>query len=86
MADLLFYTKQECPLCDRLKAMLREATRDRADLDLREIDIETDPGLIEQFRFRVPVVVWDDEAILEGRPEQDEVNGVIARLPKPPLP
>ena len=77
MADLLFYTKRGCELCDRLKAMILDeiGDNDRPGLRLVEIDIERDPGLIEQFRYRVPVVVLSppDEVILEGRPEAAEV-------------
>lgn len=79
MADLLFYTRSHCGLCDRLKAMIDAILADdgRDDLRLVAIDIDADPGLIEQFRFRVPVVMHDDAVILEGRPDEQEVRHAL---------
>lgn len=79
MADLVFYTRSNCGLCDRLKAMI-EAIIDgdgRDDLRLVEQDIDGDPGLIEQFRFRVPVVMHGDAVILEGKPDEQEVRQAL---------
>ncbi|MCC6906361.1 MAG: glutaredoxin family protein [Phycisphaerales bacterium] len=79
MADLVFYTRSNCGLCDRLKAMV-EAIIDgdgRDDLRLVEQDIDGDPGLIEQFRFRVPVVMHGDAVILEGKPDEQEVRQAL---------
>ena len=82
MADLLFYTRSRCGLCDRLKAMVAAIIDDdgRDDLRLVAIDIDGDPGLIEQFRFRVPVVVYKGAVILEGRPEEQEVRQAMGAI------
>ncbi len=79
MADLVFYTRSNCGLCDRLKAMV-EAIIDgdgRDGLHLVSVDIDADPGLIEQFRFRVPVVMYEDAVILEGKPDEQEVRQAL---------
>lgn len=82
MADLLFYTRSNCGLCERLKAMIAAIIDDdgRDDLRLVAIDIDGDPGLIEQFRFRVPVVVCDEAVILEGKPDEQEVRQALEAI------
>lgn len=82
MADLLFYTRSNCGLCDRLKTMISTIIEDggRDDLRIVEIDIDGDPGLIEQFRFRVPVVMHEDAVILEGKPDEQEVRQALAAI------
>lgn len=82
MADLEFYTKRSCGLCDRLKTLIEDVCQSdqRDDLRIIEIDIAGDPGLTEQFRFRVPVVIVDGEVILEGRPEVEEVRSALDRI------
>ncbi|MCL4198165.1 MAG: glutaredoxin family protein [Phycisphaerales bacterium] len=82
MADLLFYTKRNCGLCDRLWAMISAVieAEGRDDLSLVAIDIEGDLGLLEQFRFRVPVVVYEDAVLLEGRPDEQEVRQALRAI------
>lgn len=82
MTDLTFYTRENCKLCDRLKAMIHASLQaeGRSDVTLREEDIDADPGLIEQFRFRIPVVMHGDEILFEGRPEPDEVTAALRRI------
>jgi hypothetical protein len=82
MADLLFYTRSNCGLCDRLEAMIAAVIDDdgRSDLNLVVIDIDGDPGLIEQFRFRVPVVMHEDAVLLEGKPDEQEVRQALEAI------
>ena len=51
-APLILYTRKGCHLCDQVILMLREA-----NLDWREVDIDEDPTLAENYGLRVPVVV-----------------------------
>ncbi len=82
MADLYFYTRRHCGLCDRLKGMIDAVIEHdgRDDLKLIVIDIDGDPGLMEQFCFRVPVVVHEDAVLLEGRPDEQEVRQALASV------
>lgn len=82
MADLTFYTKRACGLCDRLKELMRDPLEDRPDLRVAEVDIERDPGLLEQFRFRVPVVMHEGDVLFEGRPEATEVRERLDSIPE----
>jgi hypothetical protein len=48
---LRFYTKPECPLCDEVREVL-----EAEDCDWDEVNIFTDPQLIEKFRNEIPVI------------------------------
>ena len=37
--------------------------------ELTEIDIRRDPQIFEQYRYRIPVIIIDQETVLEGRIE-----------------
>lgn len=41
--------------------------------ELTEIDIRSDNEIFEQYRYRIPVVIVDDDTILEGRIEYREL-------------
>ncbi len=49
------YTKPGCHLCDEAKAQIRAA--DCAELyELEEVNIETDPALMELYGTKIPVI------------------------------
>ena len=37
--------------------------------ELTELDIRSNPKLFEEYRYRIPVIIINDETILEGRIE-----------------
>ncbi len=37
------------------------------DYELTEVDIRSDPDLFEQYRYRIPVIIVNDDTFLEGR-------------------
>ena len=49
------YTRTGCHLCDTAKQQLRRVSR-RADFDLEEIDIDSDPELRALYHEEVPVI------------------------------
>ncbi len=53
-----FYTKAGCHL-DDIAAL--------TTFELTEIDIRSDNKLFEHYRYRIPVIIVDDDTILEGR-------------------
>lgn len=79
MVRLNFYTRPGCGLCDRLKAMLAQDLR-AMGIELHDVNIADDPGLTEQFGFRIPVVTLDDRIILEGRPDEAQVRNAMQAL------
>jgi glutaredoxin len=63
-----FYTKFGCHLCDEAREMLEDLAAE-VSFDLTEIDIRSSPELFEQYRYRIPVILIDDQTLLEGRIE-----------------
>lgn len=55
MAQVTLYTRQGCCLCDDAKQVLAEARR-RAVFEYREVDIDSDPALRQQYNDEVPVI------------------------------
>ena len=49
------YTRVGCCLCDDAKAVLTAARR-RAEFDLEEVDIDTDPALRAELNDHIPVI------------------------------
>ena len=69
---VVLYTKHGCHLCDDAKAMLQRYSRFLPAII--EIDIESDPQLVEKFGTCVPVVEIDGRVRFRGR-----VNEVMLR-------
>lgn len=66
--QVTFYTKAGCHLCEEARDMLDDIAVQVA-YDLTEIDIRSNPELFEEYRYRIPVVIVNNEKILEGRIE-----------------
>lgn len=52
---LTLYSRQDCCLCDEMKAVIGEVAR-RISLDLEEVDIDGAAGLREKFSDETPVL------------------------------
>ena len=66
--QVIFYTKAGCHLCEEARDMLDDIAA-QVVYDLTEIDIRSNPDLFEEYRYRIPVVIVNNEKILEGRIE-----------------
>jgi glutaredoxin len=71
------YVRPDCHLCDEARDRLLELRSARARFDLREVDIESDEGLMARYLERIPVVVIDGEVVSEL---ELDLEGVRARL------
>ncbi|HKT40133.1 MAG TPA: glutaredoxin family protein [Ktedonobacterales bacterium] len=83
MHVVTLYAKAGCHLCDEARAYLEDALADLSQnrLDLREIDIRSDPALFERYRYRIPVITVDGVERLEGRIFDDAVRELLRSLP-----
>ena len=72
MPRVTFYTKAGCHLCVEARDMLDDIAA-LTTFELTEIDIRSDNEIFEQYRYRIPVVIVDDDTILEGRIEYREL-------------
>ncbi|MBM6618997.1 glutaredoxin family protein [Bacillus suaedaesalsae] len=60
-----FYTKIDCPLCDKGKAVVQELANE-FPVELIEWDIYKDDELLELYQVMIPVVEIDEEVISYG--------------------
>lgn len=64
-----FYTKAGCHLCEEARDMLEDIAA-VTQFEMTEIDIRNNPTIFEKYRYRIPVIIINDEEhILEGRIE-----------------
>jgi hypothetical protein len=63
---LTLYTRPGCHLCDEMKAIVDEVGRTMA-LELREVDITTDPSLEERYRYDIPVLAAGGRIVAKHR-------------------
>jgi hypothetical protein len=59
------YTREGCHLCEQAWVVLQRAAR-RYRLALRQVDVDSDPALVEQHGTCVPVVVIDGRVRFRG--------------------
>jgi 4a-hydroxytetrahydrobiopterin dehydratase len=64
MTQVTLYTKPNCHLCDEAKAAIR---RSGVEVDLQEVDIESDADLLHRFRDDIPVIYVDGEEAFRHR-------------------
>lgn len=76
---LVLYTKPACSLCDAMKRELARARVSRP-FELTEVDIESDPELLDRFGLCVPVLEIAGRVVFEGRLSAAEFERVFERL------
>jgi glutaredoxin len=67
------YSKIDCPLCDKAKAVLLEL-QDEFGFQIEEIDIYKDDALLERYQLMIPVVSIDGEEVAYGLIQKDFVR------------
>ena len=66
--EVTFYTKAGCHLCEEARDMLEDIAA-LTTYELTEIDIRSNPTIFEKYRYRIPVIVINNETLIEGRIE-----------------
>ncbi|MGO4888864.1 glutaredoxin family protein [Anaerobacillus sp. MEB173] len=62
---VVFYSKVDCPLCDKGLAVLHEIDKE-IPLDIEVIDIYQDDELLEKYQIMIPVVEINGEEVDYG--------------------
>lgn len=62
---ITFYTRANCPLCEEARLMLQLVQED-FELDVQEVDIESDEALHEKYMLMIPVIEKDGKTIIYG--------------------
>lgn len=85
---LHLYRRTDCELCDETRLLLQSALEDRATQGervpiVREVDIDMDPSLEEQFGSRIPVLALDGQELelaTSGRQVRAFLDRILGRL------
>jgi len=77
--SLRFYTRANCPLCDRMERMVAPLLAARG-LSYEKKMVDGDPAWQRRYGQRIPVLAEGDNVVLEGRPGAEEVAELIHRL------
>jgi glutaredoxin len=63
MRTITLYTRPGCHLCEQAHEILRTAARS-CDVQLRRVNIDADPALVQRYGERVPVAAIDGKDVL----------------------
>ena len=78
MVRVEIFGKPDCPLCDEAKAAAEEARR-VVPFDLSYVDITSDPGLFERYRYDIPVVHVDGHRAFKHRVTPEALAARVRR-------
>lgn len=70
--EITFYTKAGCHLCEDARELLEEIA-EQSEYVLTEIDIRGDMAIFELYRYRIPVIIINQETLLEGKIDAQEL-------------
>lgn len=73
------YTKRDCPLCDKAKAVLAEFKK-AYPLRIEEVDIERDAALFREYGEQIPVVFLENRKAFKFRIEPEKLREKLERL------
>jgi glutaredoxin len=65
MTDVIVYSRPECHLCEEAVEAIVALHSEGYRFELREVDIESDEGLLRSHLERIPVVEVDGEVVSE---------------------
>lgn len=77
-AKLTLYSRQDCCLCDDMKAAIRQVAA-TTPLELEEIDIDADETLRTQYNDQVPVLFIDGRKAFKYRLTPRQLASRLAR-------
>ncbi|SDO40719.1 glutaredoxin family protein [Alkalicoccus daliensis] len=61
---LYFYTKENCPLCDKAWAKLEDLQREK-NFEIEVRDIYTNDDWLEVYQIRIPVIETENGIVLD---------------------
>ena len=80
---LTIYSKPGCHLCDEMKAVVRSAIADRLDITVEEIDISTNPDLLDRYGVEIPVLMIDGRKAAKYRVSSEQIQRLIEGRAEP---
>jgi hypothetical protein len=74
LTEVLVYSRPDCHLCEEAIAEIVAIRAEGREFELREIDIESEEGLLRRLLERIPVVEVDGEVVSELRLDADALR------------
>ena len=77
---LTLYSKPGCHLCDDMKALVHRVIATHANpraMTLDEIDISTDPALLDRYGLEIPVLMIDGKKVAKYRVSEEELRRML---------
>jgi glutaredoxin len=74
LTQVLVYSRPGCHLCEEAIAAIAAIHAEGYRFELREIDIESEEGLLRRMLERIPVVEVDGEEVSELRLDADALR------------
>ena len=76
---LTIYSKPGCHLCDEMKSLVHRvvAQHSNAAILLDEIDISTDPDLLDRYGLEIPVMLIDGKQTAKYRVSAEELRRML---------
>ena len=60
-----------------MKALVHRAIANQSDVSLHEIDISTDPDLVERYGLEIPVLMIDEKKVAKYRVSEESLRKMI---------
>jgi glutaredoxin len=79
---LTLYSRQECCLCDEMKAIIREVAL-TIPLELEVIDVDASAELREKFSDEVPVLFVNGRKLFKYRVTKHELEKQLGKAGRP---
>ena len=76
MTRVIIYSRPGCHLCEEAKTAIQAAGCD-GQYELEEVNIESDPDLLRQYRFEIPVITIDGVEAFRHRLSSEEFREAI---------
>jgi 4a-hydroxytetrahydrobiopterin dehydratase len=76
--EVTLYTRKDCHLCDEAKASIRAAVSlHRLAIDMREVDVDSDPDLRARYSDDVPVIAVNGVEAFRHRVRPEEFTAYV---------
>jgi glutaredoxin len=75
--QITIYSRPGCHLCDEMKILVRRVLGGRDGISVDEIDISSDPNLLNLYETEIPVLLIDGKKAAKYRITEAELNRIL---------
>ena len=77
MRRVVLYARPDCHLCEEARGLLAEIEREGAELEVVEVDIDSDDELLRRYLERIPVIEVEGRVVAELVPDREQVRATL---------